>query len=93
MISKADIKAYIKKAVKDTIGSEPLDGDASLLGAGLNIPPAGFLYIFDILEQQLRLPICDVFTNHSFDVMSVDNLTDAIYEMQTREQRIKSEDL
>jgi hypothetical protein len=81
MISKTDIKACIKKAIKDTVGSEPSRDDIILLDDKLNIPPAGFLYIFDILERQLRLPVCEVFTNHSFNVMSINNLSDAIYEI------------
>jgi hypothetical protein len=84
MHSKEAIEKTIREAVKDVTGIAFLEKDASLIDRELDIIPANFLYIFDILEEKLQLPIHDVLINHTFEVMTVENLTDALFKLELR---------
>jgi hypothetical protein len=66
VISKADIATTVRTAVKEVTGREILDDDTSLLGIEMNIPPTDFLYIFDILERYLKLPVHRIFINNNY---------------------------
>ncbi|SHH84864.1 hypothetical protein SAMN02745823_01176 [Sporobacter termitidis DSM 10068] len=82
MNSKEVIENTIRDAVKDVTGITNLEKDASLIDRELAIIPACFLYIFDILEKKLELPVYNIFKDHTFEVMTVENLTNALFELE-----------
>ena len=84
MYSKSAIEKTIQNTIKDVTGIAALEKDASLIDRELDIHPAKFLYIFDILERELMIPVHEVFTTQSFDVMTIGNLTDAILELESQ---------
>lgn len=84
MHSKEDIEKIIREAVINVTGITLLKKIDNLIGKDLNIMPADFLYIFDILGKELQLPVHDIFINYTFEVMIVENLTDALFELEKR---------
>jgi hypothetical protein len=84
MNTRESIEHKIREAVGDVTGTTNLDKNVSLIDRAALIIPVCFLYIFDILEKSLELPVYDIFTNHSFEVMTVENLTDALFELETQ---------
>lgn len=85
MYSKSFIEQAIREAVYKVTGIKDLEKDRSLIDRDMNIMPANFLYIFEILEEELRLPVCQIFIGNSYEVMCVENLTNAIYSLQEAE--------
>jgi len=83
MASKEIIERAICDAVRDVTGLVDIEKDESLIDGGLSIEPVDFLYIFDILEKKLQLPVCDIFKNHTFEVMTINNLTDALINVKS----------
>jgi hypothetical protein len=81
---KESIEKTIREAIKNVTGITALDEDDSLLDRELNILPANFLYIFDILEEKLKLPVHDIFIDHTYEVMTVKNLTNALLVLETQ---------
>lgn len=73
----AAIKDAVWKVTGITIESEEI----SLLDTKLDIPPADFLYIFDILEKNLELPVTEIFQDSNYIVMKVNNLSDALFKL------------
>ena len=43
--------------------------------------PVNFLYIFEILKNELELPVYKIFENHTYQVMTIDNLANAFMEL------------
>lgn len=82
MHSKESIEKTIQEAVMNVTGIEVFEKDTSLIDKKLNIIPANILYIFDILEKKLQLPVHDIFINHTFEVMTVENLADALFQLE-----------
>ena len=84
MHSSENIANTIRDTVMDVAGIRGLEKDASLLDEGLGINPVDFLYIFNILEEKLQIPVHDIFMFHNYEVMNVRKLADAIYEHNRR---------
>jgi hypothetical protein len=68
----------IRKTVSDVSGISDFENDASLIDGTLPIAPVNFVYIFGALEKALNLPVHDILKDHTFNVMTVENLADAI---------------
>lgn len=81
MISKAEIASLVRMTVKEVTGRENLNDGISLLDIEMNIPPTDILYIFDILESRLELPVHLIFMNKNYDVFTIDNLSNALFEL------------
>lgn len=79
--TKNDVVKLIQKTVFEVTQIKLDSEDISLLDTSLGIYPADFLYIFDLLEKELKVPATDVFKSHSYDVMVVDKLSDALLEL------------
>jgi len=77
--TKEDIEQAIRDAVGRVTGITELDSDLNLVSKELGIAPANFLYIFDIFEKALGLPIHDILKSNNYQVMTVANLTEALY--------------
>lgn len=71
----------IKDAVWNVTGIKIESEETSLLDTKLGIPPADFLYIFELLEKNLELPVIDIFRDSNYLVMKLNNLSDAIFEL------------
>lgn len=84
MITKEQIEKSIRDAILKVTGKKDLGSLDSLIDKDMGIMPVDFLYIFDILEKELNLPVCKIFENNGYDVMCVNNLTDAIYSLQEK---------
>jgi len=54
----------------------------NLMSRDLGIIPVDFLYIFDILERALQIPVHRVFVQAKYEVMTVAHLADAFCELQ-----------
>jgi len=85
MHTKESVETAIRESIFDVTGVAKLEGNSSLVGKELDINPVAFLYIFDILEKRLRLPVYDVFTKYGYNVMTVDNLATALLELSKSE--------
>ena len=83
MHSKKMIENIIRDAVKNVTGIIELKKDDSLIDKELKIIPADFIYIFDILRERLQLPVHDIFVKHTFEVMTIENMTDALFELKS----------
>lgn len=90
MYSKRDIEKAILEAVKAVAGIEFLEKSANLVDRDMNIIPANFLYVFDMLEEKFRLPVYNIFIDSTYEVMTVENLTEALFELQKQNLEEKS---
>ena len=84
MLTKEQIEKTIRDAVCEVTGKKDFSSSDSLIDKDMGIMPVDFLYIFDILEKVLKLPVCKIFENNGYDVMCVKNLTDAICSLQEK---------
>lgn len=55
--------------------------EISLLDTQLDINPADFLYIFDILEKRFGFEVGDILKSSNYDVMYIPNLSKAIMQL------------
>jgi hypothetical protein len=78
MNTKDSIMTLIRKTVSDVTGISDFENDTSLIDGSLPIAPVNFVYIFNALEKTLNLPVHDILKDHTFNVMTVENLADAI---------------
>jgi len=83
-MSIEQIEKIVREAVEDVAGIQSLQNDISLVDRSLAIPPACFLYIFDIIESKTKLPVYDILKNSNHEVMTIRNMTTALYELETR---------
>jgi hypothetical protein len=81
MHSKEVIGALIHEAVKTVTGIDLLDDDSCLVDRTLGIHPADIIYIFEIIEERLKLPIHSIFINNNSEVMIIKNLINALSEL------------
>ena len=58
--------------------------DINLLDSRLNMKPSDFIYIFDILEKKTGLPVVDLFKNHDYTIMTVENITNAMFQLSAK---------
>ena len=80
-------KEYIENSIRDAVfkvtGIKELDETTNLISKELGVIPVNFLYIFDILEENLELPVSQIFADNSYEVMCIKKMTDAFYKLQT----------
>ncbi|MCL2153502.1 MAG: hypothetical protein FWH57_11200 [Oscillospiraceae bacterium] len=80
-ITKESIVMTIHKAAKEVLGILDLSDSASLIDKDMRIAPVDFLYIFEILETKYGAGVYDILKTHGFEVMTVENLAEAIYQI------------
>ena len=80
-MNREEIKVIIRNAIIQVTGLDNLDGKTSLISKELGIMPVNFLYIFEILKNELELPVYKIFDNHTYQVMTIDNLANAFMEL------------
>lgn len=56
--------------------------DANLMGSDCPIRSYLFLYVFDEIENILKIPVCKIFENHDYTVFTIRNLAAAIDELK-----------
>lgn len=78
--TKEEIKKYIIDIVKEVTQQE-IENE-NLLDSRLAIHPVDFLYIFDLLEKELKLPVIKVMEASDYNIMQIDRLCDAIWNLQ-----------
>ena len=83
-LSKEELQQNIRKIVEDVTKIRIESYDTNLLDSSININPANFLYIFDELEKELKLPVVDIFKENKCDVMTIKNLCRAIMDLNTQ---------
>lgn len=81
MHTKAEIETTIRKALDKVVKCGDIDENSCLLDKEAKIIPSNFIYIFDEIEHMLDLPVCKIFENNTYEVMTVKNLTEAIYKL------------
>ena len=80
-MNREEIKVIIRNAIIQVTGLDNLDGKTSLISKEMGIMPVNFLYIFEILKNELELPVYKIFENHTYQVMTIDNLANAFMEL------------
>ena len=55
--------------------------EINLLDTSLDIRPSDFIYIFNLLEQELKVSVTDLLINHSYRVMEINSLSKALLEL------------
>ena len=86
MQSQKTIEEAIKETIKEVTGISDLDKDSNLVYLEIGIAPASFLYIFDILAKKLKIDIYEILKTRTYEVMTINNLAKALYELQHDEQ-------
>lgn len=79
--TKRELVHLIKGAVYEVTNVEIEDEKMNLLDNRLNIHPADFLYIFDLLEKELHIPVADILRDHDHTIMEVGAMGDALLKM------------
>ena len=87
MVTKDAISQLLKTVITDVSGWDSVGLDESLISKDSRITPADFLYIFDQIEKKLNIPVCKVFESHSFEIMTINNLSTVFYDMLAPETR------
>lgn len=75
------IICLIKDLVKEVTQVEVKKENTNLLDTELEIHPADFLYIFNILEQKLEVPVTDILKGYDYTIMRIDNMSRAILKL------------
>lgn len=78
MHTKKEVMELIREVVFEVTGNKVESDEISLLDTSLNINPADFLYIFDLLEKELKVPAVDILKDHDYTVMRIDNMSEAL---------------
>ncbi|GFI26016.1 hypothetical protein IMSAGC012_01131 [Lachnospiraceae bacterium] len=78
---KSDLAALIRKTVYEVTQIKVDGGKTNLLDTATGIRPADFLYIFDLLEKELHIPAADILIGHSYRIMEVDAMSEALLEL------------
>ena len=83
MFSINEIEAAIIEAVKEVSGGyQVTDKDIHLLDDSIPMPIVNYLYVFDILEKKLDLPVVKVLETNDYTVFTVRNLAREISKLQ-----------
>ena len=61
--SEKEIEHIIEEAVWKVTGRRLPSSETSLLNTDMDIPVVDFLYVFDLLEKELGLSICLLYTS------------------------------
>ena len=83
MKTKDSIEQVVRESIAEVVGERELSVNANLLDTETGIVPVNFLYIFDLLEKKLCLPVCEIFVDHGYDVMTITGLTDALFKLDS----------
>ena len=78
---KQELIQLIKQTVYEVTNVKVEDENMNLLDNRLAIQPADFLYIFDLLEKELHVPVSDLLKNYDHTVMEVGAMSDALSEL------------
>lgn len=81
MHTKKEVIESIRKAVFEVTGNKVESDETSLLDTRLGITPADFLYIFDLLEKELKIPAVDILKDHDYTVMRIDDMSEALLDL------------
>jgi len=87
MNSREYVETAVREAVEDVMGTPGIDKDACLVYRESGIAPVSFLYIFDKLEEKLGPVVYDILKTHTYQVMTIENLADAIFGLCNEDQR------
>jgi hypothetical protein len=79
MYSKEVIESSVREAVKMVTGIDNLNLDSCLVDRDMGIYPVDIIYIFEILEDQLKLPINEIFETNNAEVMIIRNLVNTLF--------------
>lgn len=79
--TKCELVSVIKKIVYEVTNIIIEDEKTNLLDNKLDIHPADFLYIFDLLEKELQVPVTNILRVNDFTVMRVDNMGNEILKL------------
>ncbi len=83
MLSINEIETAIIDAVKEVSGGYKVtDRDMHLLDDSIPMPIVNYLYVFDILEKKLDLPVVKVLETNDYTVFTVRNLAREISKLQ-----------
>ena len=77
-----NIENTIKNVISDVTSITINDTNQNLVGKNSHIMPSDFLYIFEILEQKYNVQLCNIFTTHGYEIMTIKNLANAIIELK-----------
>ena len=80
-MNREEIKVIIRNAIIQVTGLDNLHVNTRLISKEFRIMPENFLYIFEILKNELELPVYKIFENHTYQVMTIDNLANAFMEL------------
>ena len=81
MYTRKDIEMIVCDTVKTVTGIQIVHHNISLLDRDINIFPADFLYIFDLIENKIGKSIDSILVEYTDDVFIMDNLIDVIYKI------------
>lgn len=79
--TEKEVIKIIKEVVHEVTGIRTAADEENLLSTELDILPADFLYIFDLLEKKLGVPAVDVLKETDYQVMRIDYLSKALLEL------------
>ena len=83
MLSINEMETAIIDAVKEVSGGYKVtDRDMHLLDDSIPMPIVNYLYVFDILEKKLDLPVVKVLETNDYTVFTVRNLAREISKLQ-----------
>jgi len=77
-----NIEQLLVSIIKDICEINVDDKDLNLLSDEADITMADFLYVFDILEKQLDLPVVSILEHNDYTVFTVRNIASEIYKLQ-----------
>lgn len=79
--TKSELIDLIKKIVYEVTNVKVEDETVNLLDNRLDIHPADFLYIFDLLEKELHFPVTDILRNHDHTIMEIGVMGDVLMKL------------
>ena len=83
MLSINEIETAIIDGVKEVSGGYRVtDKDMHLLDDSIPMPIVNYLYVFDMLEKKLDLPVVKVLETNDYTVFTVRNLACEICKLQ-----------
>ena len=75
------IKGVIKQSISIVTGKEGMDNNQNLLDSKIGVFPADYIYIFNMLEKKLGVPVFCLLEKYDHTVMTINNLAIAINEL------------
>lgn len=80
-MTKQEVISLIQETVYEITDVKIESDEISLLDSSLGINPSDFLYIFDCLEEKLNVPVSNILKGSRYNVMVIDNFSDAVLKM------------